>query len=350
MICERGNDAQDNGFVFFKYVVEHHPEINITYLIKRESTEFQKVKNVGKVVQFGSLKHFMMCIGYPIKISSHLYGYSPWIQMTTFFRRNKTRDKHIFLQHGITKNYHAGLCAGACKSLSLFICGAKPEFEYIFNEFGYHNSVPQYTGFARYDLLNHFKVKNQILFMPTWRAKLTGLSDEEFTKSSFYKEWVSLLNNEKLMQICNDNDLTIKFYIHYSLQKYSHLFKGNDLIKIVNFGEETVQKLLKESKLLVTDFSSVYFDFAYMHKPLVYFQFDENTFFDEHYAKGYFDYRRDGFGDVCVDKEMALNSIISLISSGFSLEEKYCQRIGNNFKLRDTNNCERIFELIQDLQ
>ena len=272
-----------------------------------------------------------MVVGYPVKVSSHLFGYAPWVPLNKYYRRNKTKDTHVFLQHGVIKNTHEGLFGDVCKSLDLFVCGAKPEYEFIFNEFHYKNDVPQYTGLARYDLLSDYKTNSQIIFMPTWRASLSGVSDEVFTNSEFFKNWSSLINNEKLIQSCQKNNLKIKFYLHYSFQNYSHLFKGNDIVTIVKFGEEVVQDLLKESKLLVTDFSSVYFDFGYMKKPVVYYQFDESTFNNEHYTKGYFEYRRDGFGDVCSKTDEAVKSIIDVIENGFNVERKYLDRMNTNF-------------------
>ena len=29
LVCERGNDAQDNGYWFYRYLKEKHPEINV---------------------------------------------------------------------------------------------------------------------------------------------------------------------------------------------------------------------------------------------------------------------------------------------------------------------------------
>lgn len=159
-----------------------------------------------------------------------------------------------------------------------------------------------------------------------------------------------MIKNEDLIQCCKKNNLTIKFYLHYSLQKYSHLFKSNDVVKIVLFGEEVVQDLLKESRLLVTDFSSVYFDFGYMRKPVVHFQFDESTFNDEHYTKGYFDYRRDGFGDICLTVDGTVDSIIKVIQNNFDVEEKYLKRMNANFAYRDNKNCERIYNRICELR
>lgn len=348
LVCERGNDAQDNGYFFYKYLRENHPEINAVYLIKKSSRFYEKVANLGKCVEFGSLKHKLMMIAFPVKISSHLFGYSCYKNYTLYLRRHKTRDVHVFLQHGIIKNDHPGLY-GNVTNLDLFVCGAKPEFEAIKNGFMYYKDEVQYTGFARYDDLGNSFAKQQILFMPTWRRELVGLSDDEFRKTDFFINWDNLLHSEKLLKICREKSLKIKFYPHYSLQKYSHLFSGSDVVQIVNFNDEEVHDLLKESLMLVTDFSSVYFDMAYLNRPIVFFQFDEEAYFKNHYEKGYFDYRESGFGPVCNLLDEANSNILRLIEHNFELDEKTLISFNSYFIFKDSNNCERIFERINTI-
>ena len=351
LICERNDEAQDNGFVFFRYLVKNHPDINAIYLINKNCKQFEKVKNTGKTVEFGSVKHFLMVIGCPVKISSQLFGYAPWVQLKTFYRRNKTKDIHVFLQHGITKNDHEGFYKENCSSLKLFVCGGKPEYDAIKLRHHYSESdVPQYTGFARYDLLNDFVCKKQIIVMPTWRLSLTDASDSEFLASDFYKNWKGLMENNLFLQKSKHNGIDICFYLHHSFKQYSHLINFGPDIKFINFGEMDVQQILKESLLLITDFSSVFFDFAYMNKPIIFFQFDENTFYDKHYAKGYFDYRRDGFGDVCLSIDDVVHSYIKIVDNKFINDSKYSKRASDFFVYRDDKNCERIYESILRLQ
>lgn len=350
LICERADEAQDNGFVFFKYLVEKHHEINAVYLIDKKCEQFKNVSKIGKCIQYGSVKHLLMLIGYPVKISSQLFGYAPWVQFKTYFRRHKTRDTHVFLQHGISKNMHEGLLKENCSSLKLFVCGAKPEFDYIFNDFHYLNTIPQYTGLARYDLLNDFVTLNQIIIMPTWRAMLDNLDDNAFQQTSFFKNWMQLINDKKINEYCLENKIEIKFYMHHSFKRYLHLFTGGKAVQIIKFGEESVQNLLKQSKLLITDFSSVYFDFAYMNKPMIFFQFDEEDYYAGHYAKGYFDYRRDGFGKVCVEKEDVINEFLKISKNRYSLDPLYSIRVDRFFVYRDSKNCERIFEAIKAIK
>lgn len=348
IICERGDDAQDNGFVFYKFLRERHKEINAYFLIKKDSPDFKKVNNLGKTIKFGSIKHFIFVIGTPVKISSHLFGYAPWVPMNKYYRRNRTKDVHVFLQHGITKNFHQGLVKDVCKSLDLFICGAKPEYDYIFKEFGYNDSTPQYTGFARFDSLTDNGVI-QILLMPTWRQNLADLNNDDFIKTEYFQMWQSLMNHKEFKNFSVLNNIPVKFYIHHSFLKFLKLFSGNDFVEIVEYEKQTVQELLKESSLLITDFSSVYFDFAYMRKPVIYFQFDEENYFKNHYEKGYFDYRRDGFGDVCTDIESTIKSIKKIANNNMRLDSKYLERINGYFAYHDKCNCERIFNQIERL-
>ena len=110
-----------------------------------------------------------------------------------------------------------------------------------------------------------------------------------------------------------------------------------------------VQQLLISSKLLITDYSSVFFDFAYMKKPSIYYQFDSNTFFAKHYKKGYFDYSENGFGDVALSVEELLLSLKGNIDLDFVPNMRYLERMNSFFELYDDCNCERIYQLIEAL-
>ena len=104
-----------------------------------------------------------------------------------------------------------------------------------------------------------------------------------------------------------------------------------------------------ESSFLITDYSSIYFDFAYMEKPLVYYQFDYKEYREKQYQEGYFSYENDGFGEICYDELTLINTIKAYCSNEFKLKSKYQNRINSFFTFHDNNNCERNFNAIKEL-
>lgn len=344
LISERGNDARDNGYFFFKYLRKRHPEINSAYVIHENSADYEKVSSLGRIVKYGSAEHYALIFTAQKLISSHIMGFTPcpgfFVELDK--RIKLFKGKKIFLQHGIIKDDIEGL-KYPNSDVDLFICGAKPEFEYIAQNYHYPDGVVNYTGLARYDNLSSFMIKKQILLMPTWRKWINAYSIVEFMESEYYKTYQSLLNNNKLNEMLENFGYQLIFYPHYEMQKFISAFTAGKNVVIASFSEYDVSSLLKESEVLITDYSSVYFDFAYMEKTIVYYQFDQKKFFLEHYQKGYFD--ESTFGPI-VTKEFQLIDILEQFFYGKFETQEYLQNIRKFFEFHDCNNCDRIFDLI----
>ena len=344
VVSERENECRDNGFVFFKYMRKHHSEINCYYALKKSSPDYGKVKALGNVIEFGSFRHYVYYCAAKYLICSTTQGFCPNYYLTLLRKRMHLWGKYVFLQHGITKDNQKFLYKKTAK-IDLFICGAKPEYDDIVVNYGYKNNEVAYTGFARFDQYHNLTFKNQILVMPTWRRTAY---DAVFEETQYYKTWNQFLNNQYLSNILKENNIRLYFYIHPVFQKYSHLFSSSSSnVIIADFEHYDLQQLLKESRLMITDFSSVAFDFGYMKKPVIYYQYDETEFFEKHYNKGYFDYRRDGFGPVCNRDSEVFKKISELIKLDFDMGP-YVNNVSKFFVLYDANNSERIFKIIEN--
>lgn len=346
VICERGDDARDNGYTMFKYLRHEQQYINAYYLINKKSVDYPKVKTLGKVVRYKSFKHWLLYRVAECRMTTHLAAFAPGNYIGEWFKHHKQCGINVFLQHGITHNEFPSNYYEHNGS-DLFICGAKPEYDHISKNCHYPEGNVVYTGFSRFDELHNFETKDQILVMPTWRSYLQGLSKEEFKQSKYFQAWDNLLRNKELNDKLEKENFKLVFYIHYSLQRYSDCFTGySSNIVIADFDHYDVQTLLKESKLLITDYSSIFFDFAYMRKPLIYYQFDYDDFYGKHYKQSYFNHKDNGFGPVVNDNNMLIKSIGNCISNNFILENEYEDRTKNFFSIYDTNNSKRIFDSI----
>lgn len=354
IILERGIDAQDNALHFFMYIKKHHPEISAMYAIKKNSPDIINLEGYNNsLLNYGSILYYINLIRSYAIISTHYHTYFPSLFLADRIQQSfmKIEAKQIFLQHGITKDLLKGLCAPMCK-LDLFICGAKPEYDYVLRNFNHSQGVVKYTGLARFDTLNDVVKRKQILVMPTWRAGYIGYSLTEFLQSDFYKSYMNLLRDKALSLFLEEFDYTLLYYNHYEFQKYNEAFIpfSTDRIKIINFGNVTVQQLLKESALLITDYSSVFFDFAYMKKPVLYFHFDYEYYRSTQYSEGYFNYSTMGFGSVHEDLMSLIESLYRSLMEGCMMDAYYLNRLNAFFPLNDRSNCERIYNEIKNLK
>lgn len=339
IIVERGYDARDNAYYFYEYMKREHPEQKVYYIIDSKSADYQRVKE--DAIEYKSLKTIFRVYRSEKIISTH-YGTAIYNLSGRYIHLPKINHKFYFLQHGIIKDNIIGLhFKNAPKRL--FICGAYPEYQYVKETYGYPDGIVRYTGLARFDNLHNFETKKQILVMPTWRS----WCDTDFKNSEYFKCWNEFLNNQSLINYLENNNVQLIFYPHYEVQKHLSLFSTkSDKIILASFEDYDVQTLLKESAVLVTDYSSVYFDFAYMKKPVIYYQFDKERFFSHHYNKGYFDYETMGFGKVCESETEVINELNIIIQDQLKLNSYYLKRTENFFPLYDDKNCERIYNAI----
>lgn len=343
LVSEFGYEARDNGYSFFRYMRKEHPDVNCYFAINFESSDYKKIKELGNAIDFGSFKHFLFWCAARYIVSSKTPGFCPSYYLTLLRKKVHLWGKYVFLQHGITKDDQKFLYRKKAK-IDLFICGAKPEYEDIKLHYGYARNQVAYTGFARFDNYFNFETKNQVLVMPTWRRYAENVN---FVETDYYKVWSSFLNSRSLSKLLESSNVVMYFYLHPHFKDFASFFKTcHPNIKILNFQEADLQALITESKLLITDFSSLAFDFGYMRKPVIYYQYDEEEYFKRHYIKGYFDYRRDGFGPVCTHLKTLEESLRNYLGNSFSVENKFLTNARKFFPVFDSKNSERIYNSI----
>lgn len=359
LICEYANEAQDNAFWLYRYICQHHKGQDVVYAINKHSKSYEKVKNLGEVIQYGGYKHWVYYLAASKNISSQKGGKPNAAVCYVLEVSGLLKNVRIFLQHGITINNVTWLAYENTK-MNLFVCGAKKEYEFVKDTFGYPEGFVQYLGFARFDGLHDCVIKKkQILVMPTWRewivdktSKAFELDDmTSFESTEYFKYWNAFLNSKKIAQILEENQLELIFYPHREMQRYIHSFTtASSRIVMANCEKYDVQTLLKESAFMITDYSSVCMDFGYMRKPMILYQFDQEKFRKGQYDEGYFDYAQDGFGPVCRSLQEVEEEFEKAVNRNLEVEDLYLQREKDFFTLWDTNNCQRIYEAIKKLK
>lgn len=361
LISDRVNKADDNGEHFFKYMVENHPEIDSYYILTKNSPDYERLKKIGKVLDPNSNKYKLLFHRSDYVVSSHAenYIFNP-LGNNGKYICDQQHFKYIFLQHGIIKDDLSPWLNVNTKKMDMFVTSSTPEYDSLLKEKYYFGpDVVKLTGLPRYDTLldkqEKYKVKKQILISFTWRNALASKIDkktgeriynEEFKNTDYFKNINNFINDKELLKVLKDNDYIIRFCPHPNVLIQLDDFQDNEFVQIEK-GNINYQKEFCENALLITDYSSVFFDFAYLKKPIIYFQPDREEFFSgQLYEKGYFDYEKTGFGPVCYNYKDLVSKTIEYIKEDCQLNKKYQNRIESFFKFKDKKNCERVYNEI----
>ena len=346
IITERPGQARDNGYCFFKYLREKHPECGAYYIIDKKAKDYNKIKKYGNIIQFNSWKHYFYYCLSRIHISAHVNGCVPNDSPIHRRLRRILKNKTVFIPHGVSYGV-SEFCLKKHAKISLFICSGKKEYENVLQKYGYDESEIAYTGFPRLDGWHDIEVNSkQILLMPTWRLYLAQNPEIIFEDTRYFQVYQELICDERLLQFLKKNDVKLIFYLHNEMRKYVNSFKTEcENIEVVYKDDAyDIQELLKSSALLITDYSSVHFDFAYMKKPVIYYQFDQNEFFEKQYLRGNFSAEEDGFGPVVYEKKRLIEEIEKMWVQDFRMSENYYRRMREFYQIHDDMNCERVYQ------
>ena len=346
LFLDRPDFADDNSKHLFSYVVSNtDDDIEKYFIVEKDSADYNKIRQFSKnVVPFRSFKHRLLYLFADKLIISYINTdfINPFYDIGKNYYSGMITSRKYFFPHGITKEDISKYIKKFNKNLSLFSTTSEMEKESLFKEsYNYDSDVIQVLGLPRHDGLSREVDKKQILFMPSWREDLKNQDEKYIKNSPYFNRINNMFNNEMLIEEARNLGYKLIFKPHPELGKIVDYF---DTENIIISTEETYQELINPSSLMITDYSGTFFDFAYLKKPVIYYQGDD----DYHYEDGYWDYETMGFGEVISDEDELVEKIINYMENNCIMEDKYQERVDSFFKYHDKNNCKRAYEWVYE--
>lgn len=218
----------------------------------------------------------------------------------TFYRTKVTKEE-------MTKSYDTDV-----KRYNYFISPNSFSTEKFTTAFRVDKNKIIETGYPRNDYLSNItenevlnlKIKYNIplekkviLYAPTWRDNSYNMKGYVFELNVDFNLWKKELGKEYIV-LFKPHYLIVNKQTNESLEDFLYLIDEN----------EDINELYVISDILVTDYSSVFFDYAILRKPIYFYMYDLKEY-EENLRGFYLDINKDLPGEVITDETKLLRLI-----------------------------------------
>lgn len=331
-----GNLQKDNGYHLFRYC--HKEDIVAFFITSKHCINNDSFLSHNKnVVCYGSFKHILLFIFSDVNLYTHTFRD---ILYHSIFKLQSSNKKLVYLKHGVTgfKCFNNDYIKNNYLH-NLVISVSEKEKEIISSNLGVNRDNVKITGFARWDNLidsSHSNHRFKISYMPTWRDWIK--SDQDFLTSNYNAVIKDLITNPCFLDLIKRHDIEFKLYQHVRMKQFSSRIESSiDEIEIIKNDTQNIQQMISNSNLFITDYSSVSWDFLYLKKPVIFYQFDVEEYLDK--RGSYLNFEHDLFGHKTNTVEELITYIDSYLTNGLTTDPL---KFKNPFKYSDQNNCKRI--------
>lgn len=292
-----GQTTNNNSYYFWDHVTDKTEDEIDKYLIlekNKKNKEFvrQLPSNKKKyIIWRNSLKHWKF-----YKLSDMLLAslsYKDVLPTKLLWKEVKMAIKRpvIYLQHGTLGMKKLGYTGKSYNNnMFRFVLYNKK----IIKQFAEENKFKDYQLYygefhPRYkELVRKYEeykkdtnLQRQILWFMTWREYF---GDNKQTKN-YIENIKKIIENPKLVNYLKQKNIKLKICLHqfFDEEKKQYLqenIKG-EYVEIVHPSDVDVMDELAKSERLITDYSSVGFDFTILNKPVILYQPDIETYLKE---------------------------------------------------------------------
>ena len=245
--------------------------------------------------------------------------------------------KTLFYQHGREWNY---LISANRFSTDVF------ERAFVFNR----DKILEY-GYPRNDILyaeNKDEIaaevkkelgipegKRVILYAPTWR-------DNQFYDKGKYKFTLAMDLDRMRKEFSEDTVILLRTHYYIAdildLSEYEgFVYNGSQY--------EDISRLYLASDICITDYSSVFFDYANLKRPILFFVYDYDEYADE--IRGlYIDMEKELPGPILHDNDALVDALHNMDAINETYKERYEEFYERFCSVDDGHACERVIEKV----
>ncbi|MGO1265024.1 MAG: bifunctional glycosyltransferase/CDP-glycerol:glycerophosphate glycerophosphotransferase [Microbacterium gubbeenense] len=368
IFIDRVAAADDNAEALYWHVRENRPDINAFFVIRRDSAHWDRLKQAGaRLLAYGSMDHKAALMHAEFVISAHLDVEIVRQMPDHYYWKGRPSWRFVYLQHGVLQ--HDLSIWFNSKPIDLITTASVDEQQSIVEDGSSYTLTTlqaRPTGFPRHDAIVRGRraaegtPRRLVLFAPTWRNNMMGAKtgdgperamSVDLESSEFGQNWFGLLRDPRLCALAERFDLDIAFLPHPNFRDKTPADLLPEHVTLMTTVPDMTELLLS-SALVVTDYSSIFFDAAIAGADISYFQFDRDVFLSggHTYVPGYWSYEEHGFGPVATDVDGMIDVLTGQLDPERSAEfDAYRERLDRTLPYLDGLASDRVLQEILGL-
>ena len=263
--------------------------------------------------------------------------------------------RYVFLQHGITGTCFTAVHAYPFREV-FNDANTSSERERILVSGGDEDVYKRtfLAGFPRYDLFNRStsddtSPQRTVLVMLTWRMGLSQ-NEKKLRRSSYWNGIQALLSPENIQRLEREH-IRVLFAPHHSM--YEHLQNWPITSGVNVIPQDKISYWIRHAQALITDFSSVSFDFLFQHKPVIYWIPDEeirnekdaNAQDREKIASALS--LQQNFFNIVKSPQEAVAMLLDYAGRDFVLEREKCN-IAESYFAYESDFCRHVYDAVEE--
>ncbi len=279
---EKNANKADEGAIDVFREMKSRGETKDYFLLRDTAPEFGTLIHEPGVVKNFTLKSYWLLYRANNVIATEVPQHANILRSgNKYMRMAPYSQKFIFLQHGVTylkaQDKNTSFKKSREGEPDYIVVGGKKERDVVVDMLGIEEERVLNVGLPIFDKLEYGHIKNnapdKVTIMLTWKPYEEHLVN--FEESTYYKTTLDVYN--LLKKYINPNN--IRLVAH---PKFTSLLNSTDIADSVWQG--TVADVLKDTKLLITDYSSVCYNVFYQGGATIFYQPDLQ-FYEEHNGK-----------------------------------------------------------------
>lgn len=345
MVLVGGHEGElvaDNSKTMYTFLTSQQNTYEVFWVLNRSSAHWASISDP---IARGSIRNYL----YFMVAEGAFFSHTASDVAPILHNFWKGRIVMVFIEHGIVGLKKAVLAVDSRSphlgpEADLWVSSSEFEKAIKVDEWGLAPDRVRITGLARYDkLIPQDDYRREILFMPTWREWLADDGVDSFVTSDFYRSVRDIVTSAPLAALLEANNYRLKIYLHFYFHKFIGLFEipHTEFIEFLPVDAD-VQDYIINSAVMITDYSSVAWDFFYLDKPVLFFQPDLDSYL--RMRGSYLDLRTELFGPQSLTTDELVDQLARVIDHPADLVGRYRADKARYFAFNDTRNCIRIFD------